>query len=148
MMKKVRMMLAGLSLLVAAVPVFASDERPIDVSALPASARQFIETHFADAKVSYATVEGRVFDKDYEVVFTDGRKVEFDKNGEWEQVDAKRGQFPMAVLPQSIRTYLRQNHPDTPVSKIDRDRRGYEVELRSGLELDFDRNGRLVKIDD
>ncbi len=148
MMKKVRMMLAGLSLLVAAVPVFASDERPIDVSALPAPARQFIETHFADAKVSYATVEGRVLDKDYEVVFTDGRKVEFDKNGEWEQVDAKRGQFPMAVLPQSIRTYLRQNYPDTPVSKIDRDRRGYEVELRSGLELDFDRNGRLVKIDD
>lgn len=148
MMKKVRMMLAGLSLLVAAVPVFAADGRPIDVSALPAPARQFIETHFGDAKVSYATVEGRMLDKDYEVVFTDGRKVEFDKNGEWEQVDAKRGTFPMAVLPQSIRTYLRQNYPDTPVSKIDRDRRGYEVELRSGHELDFDRNGRLLNIDD
>ncbi len=148
MMKKVKMLLAGLVLLAAAAPVFASDGRPIGMSELPAPARQFIETHFADAKVSYATVEGRVLDKEYEVVFTDGRKVEFGKSGEWEQVDAKRGQFPMAVLPQPIRTYLRQNYPDTPVSKIDRDRRGYEVELRSGLELDFDRNGRLLKIDD
>ena len=148
MMKKVRMLLASLSLLAAAAPVFASDERPIDVSELPARARQFIETHFADAKVSYATVDGQLLDKEYEVVFTDGRKVEFAKNGEWEQVDAKRGSFPMSVLPQSIHTYLRQNHPDTPVSKIDRDRRGYEVELRNGLELDFDRNGRLLKIDD
>ncbi len=148
MMKKVKMLLAGLALLAAAAPVFASDGRPIGVSELPAPARQFIATHFADAKVSYATVEGRVLDKEYEVVFIDGRKVEFGKSGEWEQVDAKRGQFPMAVLPQSIRTYLRQNYPDTPVSKIDRDRRGYEVELRSGLELDFDRNGRLLKIDD
>ncbi|MDE5963176.1 MAG: PepSY-like domain-containing protein [Alistipes sp.] len=142
------MALGGLLLLVAGTPVFASDDRPIEVSELPASARQFIKTHFAGAQVSHATVDGHLFDKEYKVVFTDGREIEFGKNGDWEEVDANRGQFPMEVLPQSIRSYLGQHFPDTPVMKADRDRRGYEVKLRNGFELEFDKDGRLYKIDD
>lgn len=147
-MKKCMMALGGLLLLVAGTPVFASDDRPIEVSELPASARQFIKTHFAGAQVSHATVDGHLFDKEYKVVFTDGREIEFGKNGDWEEVDANRGQFPMEVLPQSIRSYLGQHFPDTPVMKADRDRRGYEVKLRNGFELEFDKDGRLYKIDD
>ena len=89
-----------------------------------------------------------MFDKEYKVVFTDGREIEFGKYGDWEEVDANRGQFPIAVLPQSIRSYLSQHYPDMPVMKADRDRYGYEVKLRNGLELEFDKSGRLYKIDD
>lgn len=147
MMKKRCMLLSGL-LLVAALPACASGDRPVELSELPAAARQFIDTHFAGAKVAFASVDNDWPDKDYTVGFTEGQKVEFDRRGEWKEIETKRSAFPMGVLPQSIRTYLRHNHPDTPVSKIDRDRRGYEVELRNGLDLDFDRNGRLVRIDD
>ncbi len=142
------MVLGGLLLLVAGTPALASDDRPIDVSELPAAARQFIKTHFAGAQVSHATVDGHLFDKEYKVVFTDGREIEFGKNGDWEEVDANRGQFPIAVLPQSIRSYLSQHYPDMPVMKADRGRYGYEVKLRNGLELEFDKSGRLYKIDD
>ena len=142
------MVLGGLLLLVAGTPALAADDRPIDVSELPAAARQFIKTHFAGAQVSHATVDGHLFDKEYKVVFTDGREIEFGKNGDWEEVDANRGQFPIAVLPQSIRSYLSQHYPDMPVMKADRGRYGYEVKLRNGLELEFDKSGRLYKIDD
>lgn len=148
MMKKCMLVLVGLLSMAVCTSAFASDDRPIDVSELPAPARQFIQTHFAKAQVAYASVDGSLFDKDYEVAFTNGCKVEFSRSGEWKEVDAKRAEFPMSILPQTIRTYLRQNYPDTPVSKADRDRRGYEVELRNGLELEFDKNGRLYKIDD
>lgn len=147
-MKKCMMVLGGLLLLAAGTPAFASDDRPIEVSELPAAARQFIKTHFAGAQVSLATVDGHLFDREYKVVFTDGREVEFSKSGEWEEVDANRGQFPIAVLPQAIRSYLSQHYPNTPVVKADRDRHGYEVKLRNGFELEFDKNGRLYKIDD
>ncbi|MDE6570094.1 MAG: PepSY-like domain-containing protein, partial [Alistipes sp.] len=69
-------------------------------------------------------------------------------NGEWEEVEAKRADFPMSVIPQAIRSYLHQHYPDAAVKQIDRDRYGYEVKLRSGLELEFDKDGRLLKIDD
>lgn len=147
-MKKRMLLLAGLLSMVVGAFAFASDERPITVSELPATARQFIQTHFGNAQVSYVAVDGKLFDKEYKVIFADGRKVEFAKNGEWEEVDAKRADFPMSVLPQAIRTYLHQHYPDAAVEQIDRDRYGYEVKLRNGLELEFDKNGRLLKIDD
>lgn len=147
-MKKRMLLLVGLLSMAVCTSAFASDERPIDVSELPAPARQFIQTHFANAQVAYASVDGSLFDKDYEVAFTDGRKVEFTRSGEWKEVDAKRADFPMSVLPQAIRSYLHQHYPDAAVMQIDRDRHGYEVKLRNGLELEFDKNGRLYKIDD
>lgn len=148
MMKKCILLVAGLLSMAATTSVFAFDGRPIDVSELPATARQFIEAHFADAKISHVSVDGKLLDKEYEVLFADGRRIEFAKNGEWEEVDAKRAEVPMSVLPQSVRSYLRQNYPDVPVSKVERDRHGCEVTLRNGLELDFDKNGRLLKVDD
>ena len=145
-MKKRMLLLVGL--LSMAVCAFASDERSITVSELPATARQFIQTHFGDVQVSRGTVDGKLLDKEYKVVFADGRKVELARNGEWEEVEAKRADFPMSVIPQAIRSYLHQHYPDAAVKQIDRDRYGYEVKLRSGLELEFDKNGRLLKIDD
>ncbi len=147
-MKKCMLLLVGVLSMAVCTSAFASDERPITVSELPASARQFIQTHFGSAQVSYATVDGKLFDKEYKVVFADGRKVEFAKNGEWKEVEAGRADFPMSVLPQAIRSYLHEHYPDAAVEQIDRDRYGYEVKLRNGLELEFDKNGRLYKIDD
>lgn len=145
-MKKRMLLLVGL--LSAAVCAFASDERPITVAELPANARQFIQLHFGDVQVSRVAVDGKLLDKEYKVVFADGRKVEFARNGEWEEVEAKRGDFPMSVVPQAIRSYLHRHYPDAAVKQIDRDRYGYEVKLRSGIELEFDKNGRLLKVDD
>lgn len=145
-MKKIIVIIATF-LLTAGIGSVQADDRPIAVTELPAAARQFLSTHFADAKVAYATVDGRLFDKDYEVAFTDGGKVEFDRNGEWKEVDVRTGSLPAAVIPQPIRQHLTRNYPDTQVQQIERDRRGYEVKLRNGLELEFNNDFALVKID-
>lgn len=149
-MKKFTAILAGLFLLAASCPlaVRASDDRPIDVKELPAAAQQFIGNYFPGAQVSYATVDSQLVDKDYKVVFTDGRKVEFSKNGAWKEVEAKHAEFPEAILPQQIRDYVARHYPGQSVRKIERDRRGYEVKLASGLELDFNKQFVVVKIDD
>ncbi|MDE5622397.1 MAG: PepSY-like domain-containing protein [Alistipes sp.] len=73
--------------------------------------------------------------------------MEFDRNGEWKEVEVRTGSIPAAIIPQQIRQYLDQNYPDTPVRQIDRDRRGYEVKLVNGLELEFNNNFALIKID-
>ena len=118
-MKKLMMILAGTALMVTSAPAFAGNDRPIAVGELP----------------------------DYKVVFVNGAKVEFTKNGEWKDVECKYGEVPAAIVPQQIRDYVAKNYPDRKVTAIDRDRRDYEVELDNGLDLKFDLKFRLIDID-
>ncbi len=127
----------------------ADDDRPIAVNQLPQKAQQFIKTHFGNEKVSYAKVEDDAFwDKHYEVVFTSGAKIEFYKNGEWEQVDCKYTTVPKAIIPAQIAQYVSANFADVTIVQIDRSRRRYEVELSNKLELIFDKKFRPIGIDD
>lgn len=137
-MKKLMMILAGTALMVTSAPAFAGNDRPIAVGELPATAQQFIKAHFAGVEVSLSKVDEELFDKDYKVVFVNGAKVEFTKNGEWKDVECKYGEVPAAIVPQQIRDYVAKNYPDRKITAIDRDRRDYEVELDNGLDLKFD----------
>ena len=67
----------------------ADDDKPVTVDQLPQKAQTFIKQYFADKQVSLAKQERDFFDKSYEVMFVNGEKVEFDKNGEWKDVDCK-----------------------------------------------------------
>ena len=67
----------------------ADDDKPIQVTQMPQQAQQFIKQHFADSKVALAKMESDFFYKSYEVIFTNGDKVEFDNKGNWEEVNCK-----------------------------------------------------------
>lgn len=144
MMNKFLMLLTGAWML-AAAPASAENRRKIGFEELPAPAQHFVKGNFADERVTHVWVEGRMIDRDYEVVFADGSRVEFDKNGQWEEIGTKYGKIPASVLPQGIRTYLRQHYSDQPMRRVERDRKGYEVELGNGVELDFGLDGQLLK---
>ncbi len=127
--------------------VFADNDKPITIDQLPASAKQFINNYFSNSKVSFAKMETDLFDKSYEVIFTDGNKVEFNKNGEWTDVDCKFTQVPEGIVPQKIKDYIVTNYKDTKIVEIDHDRKDYEIKLSNGLELKFDLKFNLIGID-
>lgn len=147
-MKKLTVILAGIALLATAAPALADNDRPITVGELPAAAQQFLKAHFAGVDVSYSKVDEEMFDKDYKVVFVNGSKVEFDKDGQWSDVDCKYGEVPAAIVPQQIRDYVAKHFGGRKITQIDRDKRDYEVELDNGLDLKFDMKFRLIKMDD
>lgn len=93
-MKKLTIIFASLALMASSVSAFAGNDRIITVAELPAASQQFIKAHFAGVEVSYAKVDEEMFDKDYKVVFVNGSKVEFAKNGQWTDVDCKYGEVP------------------------------------------------------
>lgn len=146
-MKKLAVILVGLALALSA-PVFAGEDRPINFEELPAASQQFVKTHYNNAQVSYATVDKAIVTRDYTVVFVDGTKVEFSKNGEWTEVDSRSGEVPAAIVPQQIRDVVAQRFPGRKIRGIERDKRGYEVRLDNGIELDFNSSYQLSKIDD
>ena len=84
----------------------ADSDRPIDVAQLPQKAQQFIQKHFAGEKVALAKVERDFLEVRYEVIFTDGAKAEFYKDGEWKEVDCRYSSVPAAVVPAQIAQYV------------------------------------------
>ena len=147
-MKKFTIILASLALMASTLTAFAGNDRIITVAEFPAVSQQFIKAHFAGVEVSYAKVDEEMFDKDYKVVFVNGSKVEFAKNGQWTDVDCKYGEVPAAIVPQQIRDHVAQHFAGRKIVSIDRDKRGYEVKLDNGLELKFDLKFRLIEVDD
>ncbi len=137
------------SILFAAVGVACADvDRPIEVEKLPDAAQKFLKQYFSQAGVSLAKEDVELTYKEYEVVLTDGTRIEFRSNGEWKDVDCKFSEVPAGIIPAQIADYVKKNYPDVKIVQIDRDRRTYEVSLSNKLELKFDSKFKLIDIDD
>lgn len=150
-MKKYTILFASLFAALTAftiLPASAGNDRIITVGELPAASQQFIQTHFKGVEVSFAKVDSELFDTEYKVLFVNGAKVEFLKNGDWREVDCKYGEVPAGIVPKPILDYVANHFAGRKVVCIDRDRRSYDVELDGGLDLEFDRDFRLIDIDD
>lgn len=133
----------------AAMPTaLADNEKIISVEQLPGPARDFITTHFSDTKISHVKMDTELFDKNYDVFFANGNKIEFDRKGNWKDVDCKFTEVPANIVPEKIRTYVASKYPDTKIVGIDRDRRDYEVKLNNRLELKFSLKFNFIGIND
>lgn len=144
-MKKIIMIMmmfvAGISF------AMADNDKPITVSELPVAAQNFIKQHFPDKKVALAKKESDLFYSTYDVIFTDGNKIEFDSKGKWQEVNCKYSAVPAEVVPVEIRNHIKSNYPDTRVLKIERDRGELDVKLNNGVELKFNSKFQLIDID-
>lgn len=145
-----KLLLLFVSLLIAGGAARADNDKPIDFGQLPAKAQTFVKTHFADRTVALTKMESGLFYKSYDVVFSTGEKVEFDKDGAWKEVQCRQSQVPAEIVPEAIRSYVGTTYPDCRILKIEIDDRGkqYEVELSNRLEICFDSRFRVIDIDD
>lgn len=126
----------------------ADNDLPVTVNELPQKAQEFIKQYFPKQEVSFAKVEKDFWEKKYEIVFVSGEKIEFDKNGNWEEVKCKFSVVPNGIVPEKIREQLSKQFPDAKVLKIERDSKGYEVELDNKLEVKYNSSFQLTDIDD
>ena len=60
----------------------AGNDKPIRLRQMPVAAQQLIKKNFNGRRVALAKAES----KSYEVVFTNGDKVEFDRDGRWKEI--------------------------------------------------------------
>ena len=125
----------------------ADNYRPINVSQLPEKAQTFLTTYFPEAKVSLARKEFDVTELSYDVIFTNGGKVEFDRKGEWTEVDCLTQPLPAGIVPATIEKVIKEQYPDAKATKIERDRREIDVKLSNRVELTFNKKMQLIDID-
>lgn len=129
-------------------PVEADNYRMIAPEKLPREAQELLMRHFAATEVSYAAAERSLFEREYKVFLADGTTIEFDRSGKWSDIDCPKGEVPRVLVPKMIREVIDRQYPARSIEQIERTKKGYEVELRGGTELKFDRQLRLIKIDD
>ncbi|RLZ11848.1 PepSY-like domain-containing protein [Faecalibacter macacae] len=127
--------------------VFAQDQI-VTFNQLPTKGQNFISKYFQKGQVSTVILDNDYISKDYDVVLTNGTKIEFDGKGNWKEVDGKRNAIPTTFIPQSILNYVNKSFPNTKIIKIEKNRFSYDVELTNGLDLEFDSKGNFVRIDD
>lgn len=125
----------------------ADNYQPITSSQLPQKAQTFLSTHFPDSKISLTRKEIDVTELNYDVIFTDGCKVEFDRKGNWTEVDCLNQPLPAGIVPEAIESVVKTHYPEAKVIKIERDRREYDVKLNNRVELTFNKKMQLIDID-
>ena len=125
----------------------ADNDKPINFTQLPQAAQKFVKQHFPKAKIAFVKMETELFDKSYDVVFNNGDKLEFDKKGEWTEVNCKSTVVPAKVIPALIKKYVETNYPEAKVLSIERDRYDYEVKLSNFWEIKFDMNFNVIDMD-
>ncbi len=122
-------------------------ETVINENKLPKEAQTFISTYYSNITISKAekVVDGSI--SFYEVKFINGHEVTFNSKGEWIEVDAPDGQtIPSGIVPSTIENYLNENYQGYGVNEINKLSTGYEVELVSGVDLQFDSLGNFVRV--
>ena len=144
-MKKTMLVLACVFTLITSA--CADNHRPINRSQLPEKAQTFLATYFPDAKISLARKEIDMMELTYDVIFTDGSKVEFDRKGNWTEVDCLTHPLPSGIVPDGINKVITTHYPDVQATKIERDHREIDVKLSNRVELTFNKHQQLVDID-
>ncbi|RNL87919.1 hypothetical protein ED312_09315 [Sinomicrobium pectinilyticum] len=126
-----------------------AQESVITKAELPAPAREFLDTHFKEQKIIQVVKDVDYLIKtDYEVLLDNAMKVEFDGKGNWKEVDGSHTPVPVALVPEKVTHYVKQNFPTHTINKIEKSSVKYEVELANGLDLEFTLGGEFLRIDD
>lgn len=139
-------LVALIAMMTTSVNSFA-DDMMIPVEQLPAAAKTFIKQHFPQQGIAYAQKDGFVRPT-FEARLNNGTEIDFDTNGNWDKVDCKLTAVPAELIPEAIANYVKANFPGNAITKIDKERHGFDIELDNDLDLKFNKSGQFFGMDD
>lgn len=138
-----------IGLVLAVMPIVTMADGKLSQKPLPGVVSTFLATHFSDVKVAFHKEKNLFSNERYDVHLMNGVDVEFDKDGNWLEIEGKKTPLPISVLPVEIQKFIGEKYPDQSIFGIDKKERGrIEVKLSNGWELIFDKNFQLINIDD
>ena len=92
-MKTTKLFLVAVICMLAQSLTSLADDRMIPVSQLPATVNTFVTKNFPGKTITYAEKDVEFGGTKYEVMLNDGAKIEFDKKGNWDNVDCNTLKF-------------------------------------------------------
>ena len=127
----------------------ACSDKPVIPEQLPVPVKSFIQQTYPGQTITFAQNDPALTGWKYAVFWAEGCHVEFDNDDMWDKVESPMTQpVPAQLIPAPIATHLQANFPGAFVTKIDKERNGYEIELATGVELKYNKQGALMEMDD
>jgi hypothetical protein len=123
-------------------------DTPVTFQQLPAKAQSFIRQYFPERKIALSKKERELSGTTYDVIFSNGDKIEFFGNGDWKEIQCKTTLVPEALIPAPILDYVKTNYPEAGITEIECRKRGYEISLTNRLEIEFNKQFVVIDIDD
>lgn len=125
----------------------AQPQRVITREQLPVAAEQFLSKFFPSADIATLSEQRSFPRREYDVYFHNGTHIEFSAEGQWQEISSREA-LPQGIVPRSIAAYVSEYYPSQSIRHIERSRKEWEVGLANGFELKFDRDFRLIDVDD
>ena len=125
----------------------------VTLDQLPGNTKKFIETTFPNAVIVQATKKNtpNYYGTFYQLTLDNNISIDFDKSGNWTEIETRNNTaLPEAFLAQEvplILAYVNANYPDSFLVELDKNARGFEATLNSGLELIFNAKQEFVGLD-
>ncbi len=110
---------------------------------LPAQATSFIQKHYPNTSISNSKKDGNEWD----VYLSNGTKLEFNAQGTIKEIEGNGALVPASVLPNNAASYLKSNYAGQTIKEIEFEDNKIEVDLANGTEVEFDREGNFLKVD-
>ena len=143
-MKKIKYFLLMAMVMTMSLTMSADDDdRVITYDQLPQAAQTFLKQHFAKKVPLVVTADW----DDFTIRYESGEKIEFDRSGNWKDIECYNSKVPTEAVPAQISSYISQNYPGKSIIKLERHRSVYEVKLNNGMEIEFNRNFQVVDVD-
>ena len=143
-MKSIKAILLLVVMMAISFNAKADHDQVITFDQMPEAAQAFLKQHFANKVPLVVTVDW----DDYTIRYESGEKIDFDKQGNWKEIDCRATLVPVELIPEEIKANIQATFPDAIILKIDRNRRGYEVKLNNGLEVEYSPTFQVIDIDD
>lgn len=124
-------------------------DKPVIPEQLPVPVKTFIQQTYPGEAITFAQKDLELTGWKYEIFLVDGTHIEFDTDDMWDKIESPMTKpVPAHLIPAPIAAHLQANFPGTFVTKIDKERNGYDVDLATGIELKYNKQGALMEMDD
>lgn len=121
-------------------------ETIIQGNQVPQKIKTYLETHFIQYPVLQVLEDRDGFTLTYDVTLQQGYFLEFNRKMEIEEVTGSQP-IPNSVVPSGILTYVQTHFSDHLILSWDLSDRIQEVTLDNGMQLEFDKEGNFLRID-
>lgn len=122
-----------------------SQESTITAQQLPAAVTQYVKTNFSGRTLSQISQEKKMGKTEYEIHLDNGTKLEFN-NSTINEIESTE-KLPDSVIPKNILVYVNKNYPQNFITEWKLSNTKQKVELNSGVELEFNKKGQFLRID-
>ena len=116
----------------------------INESEIDPAIMEFVMTHFPQTGIFHCYQTQHY----YKVRLDDRTQLEFTRSFEWEKVDCEHSTIytnvPTSIVPEQITTYVTTNFPGRVIEEIEKKNFGWEIELKNGPEIRFDRDFNVI----